>query len=44
MSSIKVVDVNESEEAKQEEAPIQNEEAEAPIQNEEPPRMIFFEH
>ena len=37
MSSIKVVDVNENEEAKQEEAPIQNEE-ETPIQNEEPPK------
>ena len=36
MSPIKVIDVNENEEAKQEEAPIQNEE-EAPIKNEEPP-------
>ena len=37
MSSIKVVDVNENEEAKQEETPIQNEE-EAQIQNEEGPK------
>ena len=37
MSSIKVVDVNENEEAKQEETPIQNEE-EAPIINEEEPK------